>query len=336
VDVSISRPANRPAPADLARLRQGVRGHDHHPGSRRAHALPNIPARWHRTGPADARRQDVWRGRHCEGLEADAYRRLLDLDLANMPLSQIGTMAVRTALSQWDGKATSGKVRTKIASVLDYAKAAGWYAGDNVADHSTMGKLIPAVAKAKHHDAMPWRDVPAFMRDLAAFDTPASRALRFTILCAARAGETRFATWSEIQGDVWAIGERMKEGVPHSVPLSSEALALLGPRGAPGELIFRSSPTGATAKRRGTARVAAGALPDGAMRAYIKDRGYSVHGFRATFATWAAENGYPQEHREAALAHATGDATERAYQRSTLTEARRPMMEAWSAFATSA
>jgi integrase len=83
------------------------------------------------------------------------------------------------------------------------------------------------------------------MRDLAAFDTAASRALRFTILCAARAGETRGATWGEIQNDVWSIpGERMKEGVPHSVPLTSEALALLGPHGELGELIFKS-PTGA-------------------------------------------------------------------------------------------
>jgi hypothetical protein len=52
-----------------------------------------------------------------EGLEADAYRRLLDLDLANTPLSQIGTGAVRAALSQWDGRKTSEKVRTKVASV---------------------------------------------------------------------------------------------------------------------------------------------------------------------------------------------------------------------------
>jgi integrase len=125
---------------------------------------------------------------------------------------------------------TSGKVRTKVASVLDYAKASGWCAGDNPAAAKTMGKIIPAVAKPKHHDAMDWRAIPAFMRDLTAFDTPASRALRFTILCAARVGETRFATWGEITGDVWSRpAEHMKEGIAHSVPLTSAALALLGP-----------------------------------------------------------------------------------------------------------
>ena len=176
------------------------------------------------------------------------------------------------------------------------------------------------------------------MRDLRNFNTPAARALQFTILTAARAGETRFATWGEIVGDIWSRpAEHMKEGIAHSVPLTAAALALLGQRGDPGELIFKSSLTGAMAKRRGTARVAAGALPEGAMRDYVKGRsGCTVHGMRATFATWAAEAGYPQELREPALAHATGDAVEQAYQRSRLVEQRRPIMAAYAAFATSA
>ena len=236
-----------------------------------------------------------------------------------MPLSQIDTTAVRAGLSQWDGTWTSGKIRTKLNSIIDFAKASGWYSGDNPAARSTMGKLLPAAGKTRHHDAIPWADVPAFMVSLAAFDTAASRALRFTILTAARASETRFATWSEIAGDVWSIaGERMKEGAPHVVPLTAEAIALLGQRGEPGELIFKS-PTGI-------------ALHDTAMRAYVKDRGCTVHGFRSTFVDWAAEAGYPSELRELALAHATGDTVERAYRRSNMLDKRRPMMQAWAAF----
>jgi integrase len=159
-----------------------------------------------------------------------------------------------------------------------------------------MGKLLPTPAKTKHFDAMPWADLPAFMHDLATFDASAARALRFTILTAARFGETRFATWSEIQGDVWVIGERMKEGKPHSVPLTSEALALLGKRGEPDELIFKS-PTGV-------------ALHNAALLVYVRARGYTVHGFRSTFTDWTAERGYPSELRELALAHAVGDGVE--------------------------
>jgi integrase len=266
-------------------------------------------------------RAGAWTG-GIKGAEADAHRRLLDLDLAKMPLSQIGTSAIRAALRPWDGTPTSTKIRTKLASILDFAIANGWYSSANPASKSTMGKLLPSTGKTKHHDAMDWRTLPSFMRDLAAFDTPASRALRFTILCAARAGETRFATWAEIVGDVWSIGKRMKQGEPHSVPLTPQALTLLGERGKHGELIFKS-PTGI-------------ALHDTAMRAYVKDRSCSVHGFRATFCSWAAEHGYSQELRELALAHAVGDSVQQAYNRNTLLDKRRPMMEAYAAFATSA
>ena len=68
---------------------------------------------------------------------------------------------------------------------------------------------------------------------------------------------------------------------------------------------------------------------------HVRDRGYTVHGFRSSFCDWAAENGYPSELRELALAHAVGDGVERAYRRTGLVDQRRPMMEAWTTFATS-
>ena len=100
--------------------------------------------------------------------------------------------------------------------------------------------------------------------------------------------------------------------------------------------MFKSSPTGATAKRRGTARVAAGILPEGAMRDHVKDRGYKVHGFRSTFTDWAAENGYPFELGELALAHKVGNSVAQAYRRTNMIKERRPMMQAYADFATSA
>jgi len=63
----------------------------------------------------------------------------------------------------------------------------------------------------------------------------------------------------------------------------------------------------------------------------IKDA--TVHGLRASFRTWGAEQtSYPPEMFEIALAHAVGDAIERAYQRSDLLDRRRQMMEDWSSF----
>ena len=71
--------------------------------------------------------------------------------------------------------------------------------------------------------------------------------------------------------------------------------------------------------------------------------GYTLHGFRTSFATWAEEqdNGrrFPARVIDAALAHAKKDAEgERnevtgAYQRSKFFEARRELMQSWSDFA---
>jgi integrase len=59
----------------------------------------------------------------------------------------------------------------------------------------------------------------------------------------------------------------------------------------------------------------------------------TVHGFRATFRTWAAERTmFPREVAEAALAHVVGDDTERAYQRGDLFEKRYKLMDEWGQF----
>jgi integrase len=114
----------------------------------------------------------------------------------------------------------------------------------------------------------------------------------------------------------------MKEGEPHVVPLTDKAIALLGERGQPDDLIFKS-PTGKK-------------LNANAMMNFVRDRGFKVHGFRSTFVDWAAEAGYPSELRELALAHSVGDQVERSYRRTGLVDQRRPMMQAYATFATGA
>jgi integrase len=134
-------------------------------------------------------------------------------------------------------------------------------------------------------------------------------------MTAARAGETLGATWREITVDQWQIpGDRMKEGHEHSVPLTPEALALLGARGGPDELVF-------------------GKLDERAMRAFVKDHDCKVHGFRSTFMDWANETGQDANLAEMSLAHAIGSQVTRAYARSDLIERRRALMQAWSTFA---
>src|SRR5262249_11685384 len=65
----------------------------------------------------------------------------------------------------------------------------------------------------------------------------------------------------------------------------------------------------------------------------LMGRSVTTHGFRSSFAQWAAERtNYPHEVRELALAHQISSAVERAYQRSDLFERRRRLMQDWADF----
>jgi integrase len=112
----------------------------------------------------------------------------------------------------------------------------------------------------------------------------------------------------------------MKSGREHRVPLSSAAMAVLDRMKATGgEFIFSNEPG------RG--------LGKGALAKQVKGRNCTVHGFRATFKTWATERtNFARELVEAALAHVLDDKTEAAYLRGDMIEKRRRLMEAWAEF----
>ncbi len=264
-----------------------------------------------------------WRG-GLTGREAKAYRAtLLKSTLAPLPVATITTPQVKEALASMKA-ATANKVLTRTAAILDWAKVAGKRSGDNPArlPKNERQHIVPAKPPPVHLAAMPWAEVPAFMRELRADCSAAARALVWTILTAGRTGETLHAKWSEIDGDSRIIpAERMKRSKAHEVPLAPEAAALLGGRKADGAYLFPS--------------VAGGAMAHAAMSGHmlrLRPK-YKVHGFRSTFTDWAAEHGYPSELREMALAHSVGDDTEKAYRRTTLVNKRREMMAAWAAFA---
>jgi integrase len=179
--------------------------------------------------------------------------------------------------------------------------------------------------KVEHHPALPYTEMPEFMIKLAAAEGKAAKALRFLIFTACRTNEVLGSAWAEIDrpGVLWKIpGERMKMDEDHSVPLTAPALAVLDEMrdGSQGDLIFPSE----------------GDEPfsDMAMLAVLDRLGYghvTVHGFRATFGTWAEEcTDYPDGVREAALAHKYKDETTAAYQRGTKLEKRRALMRDWA------
>lgn len=247
---------------------------------------------------------------------------------AATPIADVDTARVMACLQPiWTTKTeTANRVRGRIERVLDWARVHGLRAGDNPARwRGHLDKLLPKpskVGKRRHHEAMPYSDVPAFMARLAERDGAARRALRFTILTAARTGEVTGAEWVEfdLAAAVWTIpAERMKGGREHQVPLTAAAIAIL--RGLP-----RDRPPFALSEN-GMLYMVQKAPPKGFGLPF------TVHGFRSSFRDWAAETTeFPNELVEMALAHAIRNKAEAAYRRGNLLERRRRLMEAWAEF----
>ncbi|MDB5616590.1 integrase arm-type DNA-binding domain-containing protein [Tardiphaga sp.] len=184
--------------------------------------------------------------------------------------------------------------------------------------------------KPRHHPALPYAEMPEFMTKLSAAEGRAAKALRFVIYTVCRTNEVLGAAWDEIDRPTtaWRIpAVRMKMGEEHSVPLTAPALAILDEArdGTQGDLIFPSEGDQS--------------FSDMAMLAVLDRLGYShitVHGFRATFGTWAEEcTDYPDGVREAALAHKYKNDTVAAYQRGAKLEKRRALMADWARFISS-
>ena len=116
----------------------------------------------------------------------------------------------------------------------------------------------------------------------------------------------------------------MKAKREHRVALSARALEVLQEARAlhNGDLVFPSRKTGR-------------ALGSSTFWELLRALGIpgTVHGFRAAFSSWAAENGVERGVREACLAHVV-KGVEGAYQRSDLHEQRRAVMGAWADYVT--
>lgn len=281
----------------------------------------------HRAGWKNAKHAEQW----SSTLESYAYPVVGDLHVA-----AIDTALVLKILEPiWAVKTeTASRVRGRIEAVLDWARARHLREGENPARwRGHLDKLLPAktrIRKVRHQPAMPFVDVPAFMAELRGNETISARALEFTILTAARTGETIGARWSEIDfaAKLWiAPGERTKSGREHRVPLCDRALAILSavPREGDGAgYVFPGA-----RRNRPLSNMAMLEL----LRGLRKDSGFTVHGFRSSFRDWAAERtNYPREIAEAALAHVVGDKVEAAYRRGDALEKRRRLMAAWAGY----
>ncbi len=191
-------------------------------------------------------------------------------------------------------------------------------------------ELGKARLPVQHRRALPWTEVPSFVRDLETWPmiTPASRlALLFIVYTSCRSLEVRGARWTEVNFEAgeWTVpAERMKMKREHVVPLSTGAKAVLkhaeALRRPDSDLIFASS--------------VSNLLSDNTLSKVLRDAEVdgTPHGFRTSFKVWASENGVRDEVSEAVLAHGDPDRVRAAYRRTTFFEDRRIAMQRWSDF----
>jgi integrase len=241
--------------------------------------------------------------------------------LGSLPVQAIDTGLVLRVLEPiWTKKPeTAARVRGRVESVLDWAAARGLRQGENPARwKGHLDKLLPRkskVHKLKHHAALPYSEIAAFMANLRALGSTPARALEFTILTAARTCEVLGARWEEVdlKTATWTVPEARRE---HKVPLSRAAIAVLQAMHAVGQsgFVFPGAREGKPLYTNALSH----------MVRYVMGRGdLTVHGFRSTFRDWAAEcTSFPREVAEMALAHAIG-------LRGDLFEQRGRLMAAW-------
>lgn len=251
--------------------------------------------------------------------------------IGGLRVDTIDEADILTVLSPiWTTKpAAAKKLRQRIGVVLDFAKGNKWRTIGSPRDG--LRPLLAKQGKAGNFASMPYEEVPAFVAELnEKAETVGRLALLFTILTAARSGEARSAMWSHIDLDAkeWRRpAELMKSSEAHVITLSPDAIAVLKRAQK-----LRTTLADCLVFPGNGGRP----LSDMTLSKIVRPTGYTAHGFRASFRTWAAEKmpQIPETVAEAALAHAIPDQVVRSYNRAKFMEMRRTLLDAWGRYVT--
>ena len=273
-----------------------------------------------------------WSGKTADAflssLEAHAYA-----TLGKMRVDLVEAEHIANALAPiWTAKPDMAKkVRQRIATVLDFAKAKNWRATE--APRKAVGALTGKTKKGKNFPAMPYTDVPAYFRELSeGTPTKGRLGLMLAIATCARSIEVREARWLHIDTDKreWRRPAELmrKNNEAHTVTLNDAAVAVLE------RIAEQSSPDKPDSlllpNNKGTE------LSDMTISKVMRDEGLAFvpHGFRSSFRDWAAEqhSEIPDPVAEAALSHSVPDAVIAAYKRTKFLEMRRTLLDHWSTF----
>ena len=267
-----------------------------------------------------------WKDRRGPGIWRSSLERYAYPTIGSKLVSEVTAADVMTILApEWTTKReTMMRLRRRLSAIFKWAVAQE-YRADNPAGDAIGAALPKTGARVTHQRALPHAEVAGAIATVRATSAwPATKlAFELLVLTATRSGETRLATWDEIDLDhrVWTIpADRTKTANEHRVPLSDAALDVLAAaRGLDdGAGLIFPSPRGK-------------ALSDSTISKLTKENGIAAvpHGFRSSFRDWCGDNGVAREVAEACLAHEVGG-VEGAYFRSDLYLRRVEVMQAWA------
>ena len=251
--------------------------------------------------------------------------------IGDKALSDITTEDILRVLQPiWSSKTeTATRLRGRLERILSAATIRGLRFGVNPAQwRGHLDCLLPMpqkLKKVRHHPALPYAEVPAFIQKLQGKSSVSALALEFCILTASRTGEVLNAKRGELLDAIWTIpAERMKAWREHAVPLTKRAIQIVQiarVQDPNSDFIFSSHGK---------------PLSNMALRMLLRRMGYehvTTHGFRSSFRDWVAEEtDFSPEVAEMCLAHTIGNKTEAAYRRGNLIEKRRRLLEAWERY----
>ncbi|MBC3884534.1 tyrosine-type recombinase/integrase [Undibacterium griseum] len=252
--------------------------------------------------------------------------------IGKMAISEITPRDVLAAIQKIENRGaieSAHRVKQVCGQVFRYAVATGAAERDVTAD---LKGAISVAVKVHYAAITEPKQAGELMRSIHAYTghAYAMAALKLAPLVFVRPGELRAAEWQEIDLDnaEWRIpGSKMKMGVDHLVPLSTQAVEILrsvhkltGTR----KFVF---PSIRTEERP---------MSENTINAALRSMGYSKdvmtgHGFRAMARTIMDEVlGERVDLIEHQLAHAVKDPNGRAYNRTAHLPARREMMQRWA------
>src|SRR6056300_37409 len=279
-----------------------------------------------------AKKKEEWRNPKSEQQWRNTITNYAVPYLDKKPLIDINTDDIHELLLPiWSSKTeTARRLQQRLFRIFGFAKIKKWYVKDNPAlwkgglqevmpDPYKIHKVI-SFASLKHNE------ISKFDQAISDLDLIAVYALRLLILTATRTKEVIESRFDEFDLDkkIWTIPEhKMKTGIEHKVLLSDEAINIINlmRKRHNHEYVFHNPATGKH-------------ISNGAMLVFLKKQflqlKITVHGFRATFRTWAEETGNYQPHAiEFCLAHELPNKVEKAYLRTNLTEQRKKIMNDW-------